>query len=106
MSSGIVVRASFPQGWRGDTYGQDEIMPATEEQGRRLTQAGVAYYDFVEDESENLTEDLSSLPSDDLLKQHFRRIEDVENASDEELLAIDGIGPKTLEEIREYFDGE
>lgn len=50
MSSGIVVRAAFPQGWRSNKYDQDEIMPATEEQARRLTQAGVAYYDFVEDE--------------------------------------------------------
>lgn len=45
----VIIRARFPQHWRGNYYEQDEKMPATEEQGRRLTQADVAYYDF-EDE--------------------------------------------------------
>lgn len=108
----VIVRARFPQGWRGDTYEKDEKMPANEEQARRLTQANVAYYDFEEDEeTEELleelqrTKDLSPLPADDLLQSHFNSIKEVENASDEELLNIDGIGPKTLEEIREYFNG-
>lgn len=100
----VIVRARFPQHWRGDKYDKDEKMPATEKQARRLTQANVAYYDFEEDE--RLTEDLSPLPADELLWPHFTKVEDVKNASDEELLAIDGLGPKTLQEIREYFDGE
>lgn len=108
----VIVRAKFPQGWRNNKYDKDEKMPANEKQGRRLTQAGVAYYDFEEDEEtkellEELqdTDDLTPLPADDLLKPHFFSIEDVNKASDEKILSIDGIGEKTLQEIREYFNG-
>lgn len=45
----VVVRAAFNQGWRGDKYEQDDIMPATEKQAQRLTQSGQAYYDFEPD---------------------------------------------------------
>lgn len=45
----VIVRARFPQGWRGDDYDKDEKMPANEQQARRLTQANVAYYDFEDD---------------------------------------------------------
>lgn len=42
-------------------------------------------------------------PRRDLLVSNgFYSIEAVERASDNELLAIDGIGPKTLQEIRTY----
>lgn len=42
----IIVRASFPQGWRNNKYDKDEKMPATEAQARRLTASEQAYYDF------------------------------------------------------------
>lgn len=101
---GVIVRARFPQHWRGDKYDEDEKMPANEKQARRLTQANVAYYDFEEDVY--VEDDLTPLPSDELLKPHFFSVKDVKNASDEKILSIDGIGEKRLQEIKEYFNGE
>lgn len=47
--------------------------------------------------------DLNLRPSlvEDLVEAGFETIEDLESASDEDILAIDGIGPKSLSEIRE-----
>jgi predicted flap endonuclease-1-like 5' DNA nuclease len=38
-----------------------------------------------------------------LIPKHFADEDAIDAASDEDLLAIDGVGPKRLAEIREYF---
>jgi hypothetical protein len=46
----------------------------------------------------------AAMPYADLLiPKHFADEDAVDAASDEDLLAIDGIGPKRLAEIREFF---
>jgi predicted flap endonuclease-1-like 5' DNA nuclease len=46
----------------------------------------------------------SAMPyADILIPKHFADEDAVDAASDEDLLAIDGIGPKRLAEIREFF---
>jgi predicted flap endonuclease-1-like 5' DNA nuclease len=46
----------------------------------------------------------SAMPYADLLiPRHFADEDAVDAASDADLIAIDGIGPKRLAEIREYF---
>lgn len=44
----VIVKAKFPQHWRNNRYDKDQVMPATEKQGERLTKAGVTYYDLAE----------------------------------------------------------
>jgi predicted flap endonuclease-1-like 5' DNA nuclease len=49
-------------------------------------------------------ESASAMPYADLLiPRHFADEDAVDAASDADLIAIDGIGPKRLAEIREYF---
>lgn len=46
----MVVKAVFNHWWHGNRYQPDDIMPATEEQAKRLTSSGQAYYDFEDSE--------------------------------------------------------
>lgn len=101
----IIVRASFPQGWRGSRYDKGDPMPATQKQARRLTASGQAYYDFQE--VPDLEVDFEDLPEHELLAEAgYDTLDAVAMASDEQLREINGIGPKTLAKIRGFYAGD
>lgn len=86
-----MIRAKFKQKWRGDWYDKGQVIPANDMQRTRLLDAKIAYVSNDE------------FPAMDKLRSAgYNDIKSVKQASDDQLLEVDGIGTVTLKKIRTY----